>query len=107
MTGKKTKKTKTRRPLTISIHGHNLDIEAKLGDSQLADLFADAIKRVTGPSAATPSAASPTPLAELVGEFGKSLRKDQLELLTNSFDMSQKILFMEIMNTVKVEHAGN
>lgn len=107
MSAKKTKKTTTRRALTISIHGHNLDIEAKLGNSELADLLADAIKRASAPSAETPSADRPTPLSELIGEFGKSLRKDQLELLTNSLDMTQKILFMEILNTAKVEHAGN
>jgi len=102
------KTTKTRRPLTISIHGHDLDIEAKLGNSRLAEVIAEAINRVTAARAVPVAAeASRSPLAELIGEFGKSLRKDQIELLMSSLDMAQKVLFMEIMNTAKVDHAGN
>lgn len=41
-----------------------------------------------------------TPLAMLIGEFGKSLRSDQVSVLMNTLDMAQKIMFMEIMNMV-------
>lgn len=99
------KKTKTRRSLTISIHGHDLDIKAKIGDSGLADTLAEAIRRVTSTRADGTSA--PSPLAELIREFGKSLRKEQHELLMNSLDMSQKLIFMEIMNTATSEQANN
>ncbi len=42
-----------------------------------------------------------SPLAMLVGEFGKSLRQDQIGVLMNTLDMAQKLMFMEIMNMVK------
>lgn len=40
-------------------------------------------------------------LGMLIGEFGKSLRSDQIGLLMNALDMGQKIMFMEIMNMVQ------
>lgn len=106
------KKTKTQRPLTISIHGQNLDIEAKFGDSHLADVLAEVIKRLTGSpatAATAPTAAiavDQAPLAMLIDEFGKLLRTEQIELMTNSLDMKQKILFMEILHMAKTAHTG-
>jgi len=41
-----------------------------------------------------------SPLAMLIGEFGQSLRQDQIGVLMNTLDMAQKIMFMEIMNMV-------
>jgi hypothetical protein len=41
---------------------------------------------------------TPTPLAMLVGEFGKSLRPDQMNVLMGTLDLPQKMMFMEIMN---------
>jgi len=87
------KKKRKSQSLRISIHGNDLDIEAKIGgDSNLGDVLADAIKRLRGGSAQ-----SQEPLAELIAEFGKTLRKDQLEMLMSTLDMPQKVLFMEIM----------
>jgi len=40
------------------------------------------------------------PLALLLGEFYKSIRPDQMGALMQMFDMSQKIMFMEIVNLV-------
>lgn len=89
---RKKKKTKSQS-LRISIHGKGLDIEAKIGgDSDLGEVLADAVRRLRGGSAQ-----SQEPLADLIVEFGKTLRKDQLETLMNTLDMSQKVLFMEIM----------
>lgn len=103
-TPKKTTKTKTRRPLSISIHGDDLHIEAKFGDARLSELLADTIKRVNN-SPPTASSAQPSsvesPIVELVTELAKSLRTDQLEALSNMFDMPQKLLFMEILNITK------
>jgi hypothetical protein len=48
----------------------------------------------------TTAEGTPTPLAMLCHEFGKSLRKDQIGLLMGALDVSQKIMFMEIMNMV-------
>lgn len=48
----------------------------------------------------------PNPLAMLLGEFGKSLRPDQIQNLMGILDMSQKMLFMEIMNQVKPPEEG-
>ena len=50
----------------------------------------------------------------LVGQFGKSLRPDQLSVLTSqaipmfmaTLDMAQRIMFMEIMNTVWSPESG-
>lgn len=41
-----------------------------------------------------------TPLAIMVSELYKSFRQDQMETLIGLFDMSQKIMFMEIGNLV-------
>jgi hypothetical protein len=46
------------------------------------------------------SMGSPSGLAMLLHDFGKSLRSDQIAALMNVLDMGQKMLFMEIMNTV-------
>ncbi|HSX23329.1 MAG TPA: hypothetical protein VLE97_11200 [Gaiellaceae bacterium] len=100
------KKKKARKALRISIHGHDLDIEAKIADSRLAEVLAEAINRVTTARSSSATAAT-TPLVELVAEFGKTLRKEQIEVLTNSLDMSQKVLFMEIMNIAKVAQPEN
>ena len=35
---------------------------------------------------------------ELLAEFCRSLRADQMGVLVQTFDMTQKILFMEVMN---------
>lgn len=43
---------------------------------------------------------TPTPLAMLVGEFGRSLRPEQVSVLFGTLDMAQKMMFMEIMNSV-------
>lgn len=91
---KKKSKAKTRRPLTIWVRGEDLRVEATFSDERLSELLADMIKRLNG---ATPPE-DPAPISELVAEFGKSLRKDQLEMMLNTFDMQQKLLFMEIMN---------
>lgn len=85
----KKKKTKT---LKISIHGNGLDIEAKIGNSDLGDVLADAVKRLRGGTALHQE-----PLAELIAEFGKLLRPDQIGVMMNTLDTQQKILFMEIM----------
>jgi hypothetical protein len=99
-------KTKTRRPLTISIHGEDLHVEAKFSDAHLSELLADTIKRVNSSATTSPRSQPPSAIAELVAELGRSLRKDQVEMLMNTFDMAQKVLFMEIMNTAKHEHAS-
>ena len=51
---------------------------------------------------------SQTPLAILIGEFYSSLRPDQGNTLMQMLDMSQKIMFMEIVNLVKPpeQHGG-
>lgn len=100
------KKTK-KKPLTISIHGEDLDIEATFSSKSRLDIaIADVIKRVQGavrPGAkTTAAAATETPLAMLLQEFSKSLRKDQVEILMGALDMSQKILFMEIANLAAI-----
>jgi hypothetical protein len=46
-----------------------------------------------------------TPVGMLIGEFGKSLRKDQIDVLMNTLDMAQKIMFFEIMNMVSPEQS--
>jgi len=48
-----------------------------------------------------PAGGGSSPLAILISEFGNSLRSDQIGVLMNTLDMGQKIMFMEIMNTVK------
>jgi hypothetical protein len=103
------KKTKARRPLTISIHGEDIDIEAKLSYSRLSDVLAETIKRVTDAktSAGPTTKSTGSPLATLIGEFGKMLRRDQLEMLMNTLDMEQKLIFMEIMNQAQSEHVDN
>lgn len=103
MPKKTTKKTtKTRKPLTISIHGEDLDIEAEFRDGDLSEVLANTINRVNGAATKSPSAQSP--IADLVTELAKSLRTDQVEVLNNTFDMAQKTLFMEIMNSTKHAH---
>src|SRR5680860_348592 len=96
---RKTTKTKTRRPLTISIRGEDLHVEAKFSDSRLSEVLADTIRRVNG--SATTSPGVQAPIMELLAEFGKSLRKDQVELMMNTFDMTQKVIFMEILNNTQ------
>ena len=49
---------------------------------------------------------SASPLAMLIGEFGKSLRNDQVGVLMNTLDMGQKIMFMEIMNMINAAAPG-
>ena len=94
MSKKKKSKAKGRRPLTIRIQGEDIRVEAAFRDERLSELLADVLKRLNG---GTPPAET-TPISDLIAEFGKSLRKDQLEMLLNTFDMPQKVLFMEIMN---------
>ena len=96
MSKKKNKKSKTRRPLTIWVHGEDLRVEATFRDERLSGLLADVLKRL---NAATPPQ-DPAPISELVAEFGKSLRQDQLDMMLKTFDMPQKIMFMEIMTLV-------
>ena len=98
---KKTKNKTRRRPLMISIHGEDIQVEAKFSDSHLSALLADMIKRVN-----RPPAVQATILTELLSEFGKSLRKDQLDALMNTLDMAQKVMFMEIMNNTRQEHTS-
>lgn len=101
---KKTTKTKKRRTLSISIHGDDLDIEAKFGDERLSELLADTIRRVNSspPTASgTQPSSADSPIVALVTELAKSLRTDQIEALGSTFDMSQKLLFMEILNITK------
>ena len=102
---KKSKKTKKRRPLSIRIRGEDLRIEASFSDERLSEVLADLIKRASR-SAGTAAPTPPGPLAELVIELGKSLRKDQVEVLMNTFDMTQKVLFMEIMNGTQHDRAS-
>ena len=45
-------------------------------------------------------AGAPSSLGMLVSSFGSSLRQEQIAVLMNTLDMSQKIMFMEIMNMV-------
>lgn|SRR5574342_491682 len=98
------KKKKARKALKISIHGHDLDIEAKIADSRLGEVLADAINRVTSARA---SSATVTPITELITEFAKTLRKEQIEMFQSGLDMPQKILFMEILNTANIAHSEN
>lgn len=50
---------KTQKPLTVSIHGDGVDIEAKFGNSRLGDVIADAVRRTTtGPIVASSSPAN-------------------------------------------------
>jgi len=51
-------------------------------------------------------AGGPTPLAMLISEFGKSLRKEQIGVLMGTLDMAQKMMFMEIMNMVTPPDQG-
>jgi hypothetical protein len=53
------------------------------------------------------SIGAPSPLAMLLQDFGKSLRPDQIAALMNVLDMGQKMLFMEIMNTVTAAAEAN
>ena len=39
-------------------------------------------------------------LAMMIAEFGKSLRQEQIDVLMQTLDMTQKMMFMEIMNSV-------
>jgi hypothetical protein len=41
------------------------------------------------------------PLPMLIGEFYQSLRPDQMNMLMQTLDMAQKIMFMEIVNLVR------
>jgi hypothetical protein len=43
----------------------------------------------------------PSPLAMLIADFSKSLRPEQGEVIMKTLDMSQKIMFMEIVNQVR------
>lgn len=47
-----------------------------------------------------------SPLAMLCGEFYQSLRQEQLGVLMQTLDMSQKIMFMEIVNMVRPPDKG-
>lgn len=40
-------------------------------------------------------------IAGLVGEFGRSLRQEQLEILINTLDVGQKLMFMEIIDMAR------
>jgi hypothetical protein len=41
------------------------------------------------------------PLPMLLGEFYQSLRQEQMNVLMQTLDMAQKIMFMEIVNLAK------
>ena len=43
----------------------------------------------------------PCPSCTIVAELSQSLRRDQLSVLMQTLDMSQKILLMEILNQVR------
>jgi len=47
------------------------------------------------------------PLPMLIGEFYQSLRSDQMNVLMQSLDMAQKIMFMEIVNLVRPPDKGD
>lgn len=44
------------KPLTVSIHGKGVDIEARFTDSRLGDVIADAVRRTTTGPIAPPAA---------------------------------------------------
>ncbi len=50
--------------------------------------------------AETGASGEPSPLAQLVLDFGKSIRPDQMGSLMGILDIGQKIIFMELMNLV-------
>lgn len=106
---KKTKRVPKTKPLTISIHGSSLHIDAKFEDPNLSDLLVQAVQRVNGTAAATAAAQSDkdySGLVELIAELGNSFRKDQVDTLTAMFDTPQKVLFMEILTRAHVAPAA-
>lgn len=70
---------------------------ANAGFNKLLQLGTVVAAKIGGGEEAQGSA---SPLAMLIAEFGRSLRKDQIDVLMNMLDMGQKIMFMEIMNAV-------
>ena len=104
---KKIVKPKKRRPLSIRIRGEDLCVEASFSDEHLSEVLADLIKRVSSSTSSAGTANRPPgPLDEVVAELGRSLRKDQVEVLMNTFDVTQKLLFMEIVNSAQHDHAS-
>ena len=61
MTKKTKKAAKTQKPLTISIHGNGIDIDAKFADSELGDVIAKVIKQTTTPPVVMPPTEAPHP----------------------------------------------
>lgn len=61
---------------------------------QIGTVVAAKIGGVDGPGGAA------TPLTILVAEFGRSLRPEQISVLFGALDMGQKMMFMEIMQSV-------
>jgi|GEM_PF-6004881 len=104
---KKNKKNtkKAQKPLTISIHGNGIDIDAKFADSELGDVIAKVIKQTTTPPVVMPPTEAPKPAASnyygQLAEFTKSLTADQISEIVRILTAEQKMLFMEIMETSK------
>lgn len=98
-------KSKIRnQPLTISIHGKGIDIDASFQDnstmSEAVGAIASRIAGVATPPIVEASDQYGHRFRELVTTFAESLRPEQQIVVFDALDPSQKILAFEILNRV-------
>jgi hypothetical protein len=109
MAKSKAKSSRTQ-PLTISIHGKGIDIDASFQDnSTMGEAIGAIASRIAG--VATPpfveaAMPPPNPFRDLVVAFAQTIRPDQIPTLQGALDPEQKIIAMEILFAVAPDVAG-
>jgi len=104
-------KSSRNQPLTISIHGKGIDIDASFQDnSTMGEAIGAIASRIAGvatPPFVEPAAADPYGhrFRELVTSFAESLRPEQIAAFDAVGDPSQKAIALEILTRVAPHRA--
>jgi len=110
MAKSKAKSKSRNQPLTISIHGKGIDIDASFHDnstmSEAVSAIAGRIAGMATPPFVEPAMPAPNPFRDLVVAFAQTLRPDQIPVLQAALDAEQKIIAMEILIAVGPDVAG-
>lgn len=93
----KSKSKKSAGPLSISIRGDDIDINARFGDAQFGALLTHVVQRIRAGLVATAKEDDGTVLRQLLSQLSSSFSEAQLEALMRVLDAQQKILLVEIM----------
>lgn len=109
----KKKATAKYKPLTISVHGDGIDIDARIasaGPPRKSDepgVFDQLFQQISAQFRAgdkTPGAASLQEVTDAIATFGSSLTDNQIEILNRTFTTEQAAVFDRIMKFAGLEN---